>query len=213
MATSSPASVGSSIGDRDAAAGVLIQAAIEAFQARQDREQSFHVLFNAYYRPLLRFFARKGLSPEDRRDLTQETLLGIYKGLDGYRREARFETWLYRIATTAFLKRLRAQHAAKRAGEVISTDEAVPVATLQRPAEQLGSILEKERRDEVHRAIEALPEQMRRALILRIHRQLSYKEIATVMRLSIDTVKAHLFQARKKLKDQLGDEPLSGLEV
>ena len=189
-----------------------IDAAIESFQAGVDREQSFQLLFNAYHRPLLRFFARKGCPTEDSHDLTQETLLGIYRGLDGFRHESRVETWVYRIATTAFLKRLRAKHTAMRAGEEISTDDDIPEQILQKPAEQLRSMLVGERSEQLTAAIDELPEQMRRALVLRIHRQHSYKEIAIVMRVSIDTVKAHLFQARKKLKDKLGESAVGSLE-
>jgi DNA-directed RNA polymerase specialized sigma24 family protein len=51
---------------------------------------------------------------------------------------------------------------------------------------------------------------MRRCLALRVEQDLKYREIASVMRLSIDTVKAHLFQARQRLKETLGDELAAG---
>jgi RNA polymerase sigma-70 factor (ECF subfamily) len=182
-----------------------VRAAVGAFQAGEDREAAFRSLFDAFYRPLLRFFARKGFGPEDCRDLTQETLLGIYHGLDGYRRDARFESWLYRIATTTYLKRRRAEHAAMRSGEEVSTDDDAKPLTLGKPAAQLDTVLERERADQLAAAIAELPEQMRKVLLMRLHRQLSYKEIATVLRVSTETVKAHLFQARKRLKERLGE--------
>ena len=57
----------------------------------------------------------------------------------------------------------------------------------------------------LRQAVEGLPGQMRRCTELRIYRDLSYREIAVVMCRSIETVKVHLFQARKKLKDSFGD--------
>ena len=55
----------------------------------------------------------------------------------------------------------------------------------------------------MRQAIEKLPEQMRKCMVLRIYQELAYREIATVMKIKIDTVKAHLFQGRAKLKEML----------
>ena len=71
------------------------------------------------------------------------------------------------------------------------------------PAEQLSEVLEDERQHAMREAIRELPDQMRRCLTLRVYQDLSYREIATVMKLKIDTVKAHLFQARARLKKNL----------
>ena len=76
---------------------------------------------------------------------------------------------------------------------------------------QLDAVLLKERRGQLEEAIRELPRQMRRCLVLRVYRELSYREIATALKLSIDTVKAHLFQARKKLKERLNDLDLEEL--
>lgn len=178
-----------------------------------DSEAGFRLLFEAYYRPLLRFFARKGAAPADAADLTQETFLGIYRGLKDLRRESRFEPWLYRIATTVHLKRLRSRSAAKRAGIELPHDETMMTHPATRQAaSQLGELLADERRDALHRAVAELPDQMRRCLTLRIYRDHSYREIATLLRISIDTVKAHLFQARARLKGHLGARSLELLD-
>lgn len=178
-------------------------------------EIEFQNLFRRYYRPVLGFFARKGVAPDDALDLTQETFLGIYKGLGAFRGESRIETWLYKVATTTYLKRLRAASTAKRSGVEVVYDEA-PVSESRdpRPAvapiaanaagAQLDGVLLDERRRAMRRAISELPDQMRKCLTLRIYQDLTYREIATVMRLQIDTVKAHLFQARRKLRQGLG---------
>lgn len=187
-----------------------IDRAIEAFCRKSDRERSFRFLFDTYYRPLLRFFRRKGFVQEDARDLTQETFLRIYKGLEGYRREARFETWLYRVATTTYLKRLRASSTQKRRGHEVATMELEGDPSLARsaatPEPQLSAVLGGERREALRRAVAELPAQMRTALVLRIYQELAYREIAVVMRVSIETVKAHLFQARHKLEKALSEE-------
>ncbi len=179
---------------------------IEAFQAGIDRERQFRILTDSYYRPLRRFFARKGLPPETCLDLTQEAFLGIYRGLDAYRPEARFETWLYRIATTTYLKSVRSRATNKRSGKEVpinGTEGNEPALTAR--GGQLDAVLWKERRGKLEEAIRELPGQMRRCLVMRIYHELSYRDIATALRLTVGTVKAHLHQGRRKLKERLED--------
>lgn len=190
-----------------------ITRAVRGLQAGKDAESSFKYLFERYYHPLQRFFARKGFAPEDTLDLTQETLLGIYRGVRDFRHEARFETWLYRVATTTYLKRLRTGSTVKRSGIETSFDDMSPAQEPPAPAEdQLENALDDERRRAMREAIEELPEKMRQALTLRIYHELSYREIATVMKLKINTVKAHLFQAKEKLRSKLEVYSLEILE-
>ena len=67
----------------------------------------------------------------------------------------------------------------------------------------MEALLEKERRDKLDEAIQSLPPQMRRCVQLRVIKMLSLAEIAAVMHISINTVKAHLHQAKKALKEEL----------
>ncbi len=187
--------------------------AVEQFQAGIDRDQSFRFLVDRFYRPVRGFFAKRVFSPDVCLDLTQETFLGLYKGLEGYRAEARFEFWLFRIAKTTHLKWLRTRHrreeatlesppaAHRTATEGLDDPEPVVVED----ESQLEEILKRERLEMLRAAVLELPEQMRRCMTLRVYQDLSYREIAELMEVSIDTVKAHLFQARKKLRDRLKD--------
>lgn len=189
-----------------------IARAVRAFQRGIDREQSFRILFDRYHDVVHGFFAHRVCSPEDRLDLTQETFLRVYKGLESYRREAEFGTWLFRIAYNTYLKWLRRrkgeswnlQLAPPAGGDSprITWEGDQPVAVSRQPT-PLDDTLEHERQRELREAIGDLPEQMRRCTELRVFQELSYREIAAVMRLSIETVKVHLFQARKKLKGAL----------
>ncbi len=192
-----------------------VERAIAEFQRGVDREGNFRILFDIYYEPTRHFLARRVSSAEDRLDLTQETFLRVYKGLEGYRGEAQFGTWVFRIAFNTYLKWLRRARtddkgpdAVKGAEELESAwedDVPVAVSTKESPLDQ---VLQSERRMVLRSAIEKLPEQMRRCTELRIYHDLSYREIAVVMRRSIETVKVHLFQARKKLKGSFDDVQL-----
>jgi len=190
-----------------------VQAIVEELQAGRSFEEGFRRLVDIYHRPLYRFFSRHGFSPQDCLDLTQETFLGIYRGIGSFRGDARFETWLYRVATNAWRKRLRHSVAEKRAGEEVplggGREEEPTTAVLPAGDPTPGDrLLQEERRRLLRAAIERLPEQMRKCLILRVDRELKVGDIATLLRLSPETVKAQLFQARKRLRAELGgDEP------
>lgn len=204
--------------DKRAASVILkdrIRRTVDDFQRGIDREKNFRILFETYYDSTRFFLARRVSSQEDCLDLTQETFLRVYKGLEGYRGDAQFGTWVFRIAFNTYLKWLRRIRADEQSSETSKggedlesawdDDEVVAVAADETPLEQ---VLRTERRRVLRSAIEELPEQMRRCTELRIYHDLSYREIAVVMRRSIETIKVHLFQARKKLKDSFGDVDL-----
>jgi RNA polymerase sigma-70 factor (ECF subfamily) len=191
-----------------------VERAILRFQDGSDRQGAFRLLYETYFRAIERFFARKGLPPEDCLDLTQETFLGIYKGLDGYEDRQHFTAWLYRVATNTFLKRRRAAATVKRAAVEVSRDGMEnPEETLAVPGRQLDGLLDEERWRALRTAVAELPDQMRECLTLRLYHQLSYNEIAVAKKISIETVKAHMFRARKKLQEKLADFALGDPEV
>lgn len=191
-----------------------IARAIRRFQRGDDREGAFRLLYETYFHPVRRFFARKGLLPDECLDLTQDTFLGIYRGLKGYEDRQRFAAWLYRVATTTHLKWLRRAATAKRSAVEVSRDAMEqPESTMAVPEAQLDGMLDRERRRALRTAVAELPEQMRDCLTLRLYHQLAYQEIATVKKISVETVKAHLFRARKKLQETLADGGLGELEV
>jgi RNA polymerase sigma-70 factor (ECF subfamily) len=207
VASPRPAETGDPVADG-------IARAVHRFQDGVDRDGAFRLLYETYFHAIQRFFARKGLAPDDCLDLTQETFVGIYKGLDGYEDRQRFAAWLYRVATTTYLKWRRAAAAAKRAAVEISRDgmdDPEPIAA--EPGRQLDGLLDDERRRALAAAVDELPEQMRQCLTLRLYHQLAYQEIAVVMKLSIETVKAHLFRARKKLQERLTGFALGDQEL
>jgi RNA polymerase sigma-70 factor (ECF subfamily) len=185
---------------------------VRELKQRQDWEGNFQLLFERYYEQLYRFLRRKGFRPEDCRDLTQEVFISVYKGLSEFRQESQFETWMYRIATNVYKNEIERRHAKKRAATVVPLDEAlsrtadtsvaVPVAVDPGPT-AMSMILEKEKLQKLHEALEALPPQMRRCIQLRVVKEMSHQEIAAIMGISINTVKAHLHQAQKALRERL----------
>ena len=190
-----------------------IDRAVVQFQAGRDREENFLVIYERFYPPVRSFFAKR-IKSDDALDLTQETFLGIYTGLDRYRWEAAFPGWLFCIASNAYRKwcrrRIRIEHPnapqlppgnTKRTAR--DDQELIAVDSRKTPLEEL---LTNEQLMKLTEAIEQLSPKMQQCLKLRLYQELAYKEIADFMELEINTVKAHLHQAKKKLEEKLKDD-------
>lgn len=181
--------------------------------------ESFRSIFEAHYGRVMAFFTRKGLSPEEARDLAQETFLRAYKG--ARKRRARTEeeirAWLFTIARNLWKNRLRFAGADKRDAKEVSLEarfeqgRPVPVFVpgerfgRGRLADPLDHVLEGERARVLRDALEELPPRMRRCVLLRLNHELKYREIAVILQVSVETVKAQLFHARTRLEELLGD--------
>ncbi len=199
--------------------GEILARILEQLQGGSSVDEGFRRLHELYYRPLLQFFAKRGLAPEECLDLTQETFLGIYTGIGSFRRQASFDTWLFKIATNAYRKRQRQRSAQMRRGEEVplqgAEDLAQPAAgypggIVPRPDDE---VLDKERVRLLREAVRRLPERMRKCLILRIFQERKYREIGVVMKLSTQTVKAHLHQARLRLQQELGPHAVPEIDA
>jgi RNA polymerase sigma-70 factor, ECF subfamily len=150
---------------------------------------------------LRHYFQRQSFSPEDAEDLVQEVLARAWRGLPRLQQEERFVQWLFVIAgnvsRTARARRLREKRLLVEGANLLE-EVADPRAASYEGGE--GYTL----RDEVRDAVNALPAQQRRCLLLRVRDELSYEEIADTLRLSAYTVRNHLAAAKKKLRERLG---------
>ena len=177
-------------------------------------DEELRRLFDRYFRSVFHFFLNRGLAREEALDLTQDTFLRVYRSLQGFRGEAKVETWLFRIATNLWNNEVRRRRAEKREGWEVSLEGVVegghPIRAdhhfdgWSEPAGPLETMLDDERRQVLREALGDLPPQMRRCVLLRIDQNLKYREIAGVMQISIETVKSQLSQARDRLEQKLG---------
>src|SRR6476646_6341739 len=166
-------------------------------------EENFEKLFRRFRPSVQSFFVRKGFSAEDSRDLTQDVFLRVFKGIDTFRRESRFERWLWEIAAHVYFNEVRRRRTEKRDGLETSLDTPVETDDGSSPAPGIPSsdpspeeqVIQGEQLAAFRAALQGLPDQMRRCCLLRYEKGLKYQEIATVMKISIETVKAHLHQA------------------
>lgn len=176
-------------------------------RVRQGDAGSFDELLRRYRTPLVKYFCRLVRDQALAEDLAQEAFLRVYKARHRYRPDARFTTWLYRIATNLALNAIRdvkgrpRQDANNSGEDGENTFEFVdPRAT----AEQ--ELIETDRGRLIREAIEALPENQRAAVILHKYQDVDYRQIAKVLKVSESAVKSLLFRAYETLRMRL--EPL-----
>jgi RNA polymerase sigma-70 factor (ECF subfamily) len=182
---------------------------LELGEAGEDGDR---LVFCKYQRRVQRFFEQRGISPDEARDLTQDTFLRVFRNEARLDNRAQLEAWLFEIARNVRANALRSKATLKRAATVISLDEphsegdpegvANPVFAAGEQDALTGAIT-REQLGILQRALAELPEQMRHCVRLRLKDDLKYKEIAEVMRISIETVKSHLHQAKKRLRPLL----------
>ncbi|MGH9862862.1 MAG: RNA polymerase sigma factor [Candidatus Acidiferrales bacterium] len=178
---------------------------------RAGEDDAFDFLVAKYREPVVHFLYRLVQEAALAEELAQEVFLRVYRARRGYQPAARFSTWLFRIATNVGLNALR-DGRMRRALETsmdAGTETATVVASLHHPAgtaEQ--ALLERERREEVRRAVEALPEKQRLAVLLHKYQELDYSEIAAILDCSESALKSLLFRAYETLRVRL--RPLLG---
>jgi RNA polymerase sigma-70 factor (ECF subfamily) len=136
-------------------------------------------------------------------DLAQETFMLAYRNLKSFRQEAQFTTWLYRIATNAFLADAR-----KRKEELLGDRDADVAADDDEDAAAPGEAGGDHARGaalrlDMERAMAVLSEGERAAIVQCYHNDLSHEEAAYVLNCPVGTVKTHILRAKQKLKSRL----------
>jgi RNA polymerase sigma-70 factor, ECF subfamily len=164
-------------------------------------QEAFAQLVQRYQRRVFNLVYRMLQQYEEATEITQETFLAAWQGLPSFRGDARFPTWLYRIAYNCSLKQL----------ELRKRDRALQVAleaekTLEDANNEQRENAELEARDRqvlVQEHLSHLPAKYRIVLILRHLQDMTYEEMAEILTMPIGTIKTHLFRARNLLKERI----------
>lgn len=165
---------------------------------------TFEGLYREFYRPVLGFFAKRGCSREECKDLAQETFLRAYKSRKGFRGDSKRLTWLLTIAVNVWRNHVRDASAAKRSGDEVPLTE-------ERHGELASEDKPQDRaiRGEAYRllrtAIDDLPAGMRRCVQLRVYQNMPYREIAEVLNVTAATAKSQVSYARPRLRALLAE--------
>lgn len=173
-------------------------------RCQQGDEAAFEALIHRYEKKVCTLCRRMCRSEDDALEAAQDTFLAVWRGIGGYRADAAFSTWLYRLASNACLDLLRREK--KRGGDV-SLDDAESFVEPADPAPQPEELVERaETRRAVREALYALPDDYRAVLLLRETGQLSYAEIAAATGLELGTVKSRINRARQALRNYLSPD-------
>ena len=166
-------------------------------------------LAGKYHRPIIHFLFRMVRNQAIAEELAQEVFLRVYRSRASYRAEAKFSTWLYRIATNLAVNQARDTKNERAVQSVYldapdgETGTKPDVADIGLSAEQ--SLLRQERMKAIRAQVRSLPERQRMAVLLHKYQGMDYREIGEVLKLSESAVKSLLFRAYQSLRESLKD--------
>ena len=175
-------------------------------RAQRGDKKAFELLVAKYQRKLARLLSRFIRDPAEVEDVAQEAFIKAYRALPSFRGESAFYTWLYRIGINTAKNYLVALgRRAPTTTEFDSEDaenfeDGDQLRDVDTPENELMS---KQIAQTVNDTMEALPEELRTAIVLREIDGLSYEEIATVMNCPIGTVRSRIFRARETIAERL----------
>jgi RNA polymerase sigma-70 factor (ECF subfamily) len=172
-------------------------------------ESAFDYLVQKYHRAMIHFLFRMVHNEAIAEEMAQEVFLRVYRSRESYRAEAKFTTWLYRIATNLAVNHARdTKH--ERSAQTVYLDAPDPetgtvpdVADDDPSAEQ--HLLREERMGAIRTHVMALPERQRMAVLMHKYQGMDYRQIGEVLKLSESATKSLLFRAYQTLRDSLKD--------
>ena len=172
-------------------------------------EAGFNYLVGKYHRAMINFLFRMVHNQAVAEELAQEVFLRVYRSRESYRAEAKFTTWLYRIATNLAVNHARdTKH--ERSAQTIYLDApdeesgTTPDVADDAPSVEQG-MLRDERMAAIRAHVMALPERQRMAVLMHKYQGMDYRQIGDVLKLSESATKSLLFRAYQTLRDKLKD--------
>jgi RNA polymerase sigma-70 factor (ECF subfamily) len=176
-------------------------------RAKAGDDSAFSYLVEKYRRPMVGFMYRMTHNAATAEELAQEVFLRVYRSRESYKAEAKFTTWLYRIATNLAMNHARDTRN-QRPDVTTSLDEpdtetgmTLDVADSHESVEQ--DLLRRERLAGIRQCVQALPERQRVAVLMHKYQGMDYRQIGEVLKLSEAATKSLLFRAYETLRQRL----------
>jgi len=164
---------------------------------------AFEQLIGIHQRSVIGTVAKMLGNPAESEDIAQQVFLRVWKSAGRYEPQARFTTWLFTITRNLVFNEVRRRQRKPTVSvqeREETTNRVVEDVQGSSPDEDL---LRSEMEAAIDRAIEALPEKQRLAVVLRRYEEMPYEEIGEVLSMSVPAVKSLLFRARTQLKESL----------
>ncbi len=174
---------------------------LQLVSASRDGDQdAFAQLVQRHQRRVFNLAYRMVQDYEEANEITQEAFLAAWQGLPSFRGDARFSTWLYRIAYNCSLKQLEIHKRDKVLQAAIQIEQLEQESLEERADKALET---QECQTFVRSQLSLLPAKYRIVLVLRHLQEMTYEEIAEILTMPVGTIKTHLFRARNLLKERL----------
>src|SRR6267154_844041 len=176
---------------------------------REGDDSGFSILIEKYRKQIVHFMFRMSRNQAVAEELAQEVFLRVYRSRQTYRAEAKFSTWLYRIATNLGVNHARDTKYERTAQNVYldqpdpETGASPDVADSTLSVEQ--ELVREERMQAIRKHVMALPERQRTAVLMHKYQEMDYSEIGEVLKLSESATKSLLFRAYQTLRENLKD--------
>ncbi len=174
-----------------------------------DKKQ-FQKLYLEHYPSVKTLFLCKGFSKEDAEELTQDVFLRVYRYRADYLGKGNFRGWLNTICANVWKNRIRELRSLKRDAVVVSLDtpglESAPSNSQSPKSEPLDQAIHGEYQELLWKAISQLPKTLYACVVLRVHHELNYQQIGSILKLNRETVKSRLYQAQGKLRTILHED-------
>jgi RNA polymerase sigma-70 factor (ECF subfamily) len=170
-------------------------------------EAGFGLLVEKYRRQMVHYMFRMVHNQAIAEELAQEVFLRVYRARASYRAEAKFSTWLYRIATNLGVNHARDTRY-ERSAQTVYLDQPDPETGLSPDVADSTPSVEQDmvreaRLAAIRKHVMALPERQRTAVLMHKYQDLDYKQIGAVLKLSESATKSLLFRAYQTLRERL----------
>ncbi len=171
---------------------------------KQGDKSAFTELVGLYGKKVINTCYRFLLDKEDAEDISQEVFIEVFYSINSFRGESKLSTWIYRIAVTKSLDEIKKRSRQKRITSIGKLFHLEEVASWLTGGFRPDTILEgKEKRKEVMKALDTLPDNQRVAFTLSKIEGYSNPEIAEIMNTSTDAVESLIYRAKKKVSNEL----------
>jgi RNA polymerase sigma-70 factor (ECF subfamily) len=172
-------------------------------RCRQGDENAWAELVEATHREVYTLCLRILRDPDDAAEATQDAYLKAFRGLQGFRGDALFTTWLYRVAVNAAISKQRGRK--RRRGLETGTDDEA-LSQIASGADTEAQVAARIDVRALEQALDSLPEHYRSAVVLRDIYGFSIEEIAKQLKISETAAKVRVHRARKMLRDAVFSE-------
>jgi RNA polymerase sigma-70 factor, ECF subfamily len=171
---------------------------------------SFNQLVLRWERPIYALAYRVIGREEDARDVAQETFLRAFRALKGFKGQAKFSSWLYRITLNLCRDWIRRERRAPLA-QMPEGIDLVELAGEETPSESIEQRIGRQQLGRaVSKAMATLPDEQRTAIILKEYHGLTFQEIADLLDCPLSTVKTRLYQGLSVVRKQLQTAGVDG---